>query len=82
MSKSVLQNNNNQDNQRITITVPKELIDEVRGNTKNISKFFNDAVRDKIKNERNAEFIKSLKDFKRVSINEDTLDILRRDRNE
>jgi len=51
---------------RITITIQKDLLLEVKKTTKNLSKFFSQAVEEKVREERKKNMIKTLKGIKRV----------------
>ena len=66
----------------MTVSIPRELMEEVRKNTNNITKFFHDAVKEKIKKGKRIELLNFLEEFKSITINEDTIEILSRDRNE
>ena len=79
MQKPTFQNDKNH---RMTVSLPRELFDEVKKNTNNISQFFHDAVKEKIKKVKRLELLNFLYEFKSITIDEETLEILRRDRNE
>lgn len=79
MQESTLQGNKNY---RITLSLPRELVEEVKKNTNNISQFFHDAVKEKIKKGKRIELLSLLEGFEYITINEETTEILRRDRNE
>ena len=67
---------------RVTITVDKKVIDEIRKITKNVSSFFNFAAEEQLFIERKKKFTETLRNFPRIKADEPTIDIVRRDRNE
>jgi len=67
---------------RVTITVDKKVIDEIRKTTRNVSSFFNEAAKVQIHEKKKQSLREFLRSIKPVKIDEPSLDIIRRGRDE
>lgn len=66
----------------VSVRVSNELLDEVKKNTTYVAEYFRNAVEEKIYKKREDALMEMIDNFPRVSIEENTTDILRRYRNE
>jgi len=70
--------------EKISVSIPKDLLFKIKKSTDNISKFLQESAEEKIRQEsENSNIFLDLVDsFPRKSIEENTLEILRRSRDE
>ena len=67
---------------RVTITVDKKVIDEIRKTTKNVSSFFNEAAKVQIHEKKKQSLGEFLRSIKKVTPVEPSLVTIRRGRDE
>lgn len=68
--------------QRITITVDKKIINEIRNTTKNISAFFNEAAKKEISIAKRQDLVELMQNIKKVTPIEPSLVTIRKGRDE